>query len=288
MGGVWEWTSTVLTPHDGFQPMALYPGYTGERARSPLPPCLRAWLTAGDGSRLLRREAQHRVGRIVGNAPAHRRPQELVRFVCPSPFPPLPLSRPEPQVAPLGRERRSACVAGIPLANTGPSLASTGTSGTTPTLGWGPDWFGMRRSPRFRRRRRRPSAQVPTPDPVDPTFSSECDSTSPSVTCDCSDGPRFCSVSSWRKSPCLAFWLGRRSALSKSMASRAGRCQIGTGGAHARFISPPYVLVTYRGSQLASYTLIQWALVDQSAVPVVLCKAPRCSPHRGEGDSCIL
>ena len=30
MGGVWEWTSTVLSQHDGFQPMALYPGYTGE------------------------------------------------------------------------------------------------------------------------------------------------------------------------------------------------------------------------------------------------------------------
>lgn len=29
MGGVWEWTSTVLDPHDGFKPMELYPGYTG-------------------------------------------------------------------------------------------------------------------------------------------------------------------------------------------------------------------------------------------------------------------
>lgn len=33
MGGVWEWTSSVLRKHDGFQPMALYPGYTGEPAR---------------------------------------------------------------------------------------------------------------------------------------------------------------------------------------------------------------------------------------------------------------
>lgn len=30
MGGVWEWTSTVLRPHDGFEAMKLYPGYTGD------------------------------------------------------------------------------------------------------------------------------------------------------------------------------------------------------------------------------------------------------------------
>lgn len=30
MGGVWEWTSTVLRPWDGFEPMALYPGYTAD------------------------------------------------------------------------------------------------------------------------------------------------------------------------------------------------------------------------------------------------------------------
>jgi formylglycine-generating enzyme required for sulfatase activity len=29
LGGVWEWTSTVLEKHDGFEPMPLYPGYTG-------------------------------------------------------------------------------------------------------------------------------------------------------------------------------------------------------------------------------------------------------------------
>jgi L-histidine Nalpha-methyltransferase / hercynylcysteine S-oxide synthase len=28
-GGVWEWTSTVLEKHEGFEPMRLYPGYTG-------------------------------------------------------------------------------------------------------------------------------------------------------------------------------------------------------------------------------------------------------------------
>lgn len=29
MGGVWEWTSSPLEKHEGFEPMALYPGYTG-------------------------------------------------------------------------------------------------------------------------------------------------------------------------------------------------------------------------------------------------------------------
>ncbi|KAH6614184.1 C-type lectin protein [Boeremia exigua] len=30
LGGVWEWTSTVLEKHDGFEPMKLYPGYTAD------------------------------------------------------------------------------------------------------------------------------------------------------------------------------------------------------------------------------------------------------------------
>ncbi|KAK0641576.1 C-type lectin protein [Cercophora newfieldiana] len=30
MGGVWEWTSTVLRPWEGFSPMPLYPGYTAD------------------------------------------------------------------------------------------------------------------------------------------------------------------------------------------------------------------------------------------------------------------
>lgn len=30
LGGVWEWTSTVLERHDGYEPMSLYPGYSGE------------------------------------------------------------------------------------------------------------------------------------------------------------------------------------------------------------------------------------------------------------------
>jgi formylglycine-generating enzyme required for sulfatase activity len=29
LGGVWEWTSTVLEKHETFEPMSLYPGYTG-------------------------------------------------------------------------------------------------------------------------------------------------------------------------------------------------------------------------------------------------------------------
>jgi formylglycine-generating enzyme required for sulfatase activity len=30
MGGVWEWTSSVLSKHEGFEAMPLYPGYTGQ------------------------------------------------------------------------------------------------------------------------------------------------------------------------------------------------------------------------------------------------------------------
>jgi len=30
MGGLWEWTSSVLERHEGFEPMALYPVYTGK------------------------------------------------------------------------------------------------------------------------------------------------------------------------------------------------------------------------------------------------------------------
>ncbi|KAK5163678.1 hypothetical protein LTR04_002346 [Oleoguttula sp. CCFEE 6159] len=30
MGGLWEWTSTVLEKHDGFEPMDLYPAYTAD------------------------------------------------------------------------------------------------------------------------------------------------------------------------------------------------------------------------------------------------------------------
>ncbi|KAI1107028.1 C-type lectin protein [Jackrogersella minutella] len=30
MGGVWEWTSSTLRPHEGFKPLPLYPGYTAD------------------------------------------------------------------------------------------------------------------------------------------------------------------------------------------------------------------------------------------------------------------
>ena len=30
MGGVWEWTATPLRKHEGFEPMALYPGYSAD------------------------------------------------------------------------------------------------------------------------------------------------------------------------------------------------------------------------------------------------------------------
>jgi formylglycine-generating enzyme required for sulfatase activity len=30
MGGVWEWTSSVLRKWEGFEPMAIYPGYTND------------------------------------------------------------------------------------------------------------------------------------------------------------------------------------------------------------------------------------------------------------------
>lgn len=30
IGGVWEWTSSVLEKHDGFEPMTLYPNYTAD------------------------------------------------------------------------------------------------------------------------------------------------------------------------------------------------------------------------------------------------------------------
>ena len=36
-GGVWEWTSSVLTQHEGFQPMPIYPGYTGMGPRVLIP-----------------------------------------------------------------------------------------------------------------------------------------------------------------------------------------------------------------------------------------------------------
>lgn len=36
MGGAWEWTSSPLRKHEGFEPMALYPLYTGKSHLLPL------------------------------------------------------------------------------------------------------------------------------------------------------------------------------------------------------------------------------------------------------------
>jgi formylglycine-generating enzyme required for sulfatase activity len=36
MGGVWEWTSSPLQKYDGFEPMPLYPAYTGKHCHSPI------------------------------------------------------------------------------------------------------------------------------------------------------------------------------------------------------------------------------------------------------------
>lgn len=40
MGGLWEWTSTPLMPHDGFKSMDIYPGYTCEFLLTPNTPPL--------------------------------------------------------------------------------------------------------------------------------------------------------------------------------------------------------------------------------------------------------
>ena len=39
LGGVWEWTSTALEKHEGFEPMELYPAYTGQLVLSVLIAC---------------------------------------------------------------------------------------------------------------------------------------------------------------------------------------------------------------------------------------------------------
>lgn len=36
LGGVWEWTSTAFMPHEGFQAMEIYPGYSCKQP-SPRP-----------------------------------------------------------------------------------------------------------------------------------------------------------------------------------------------------------------------------------------------------------
>lgn len=48
MGGLWEWTSSVLEKRDGFEPMKLYPAYSGECTLTA-----RALTTTDVSSRLL-------------------------------------------------------------------------------------------------------------------------------------------------------------------------------------------------------------------------------------------
>lgn len=38
LGGVWEWTSSPLRKWEGFEPMSLYPAYTGKTALTIAPP----------------------------------------------------------------------------------------------------------------------------------------------------------------------------------------------------------------------------------------------------------
>ncbi len=48
LGGVWEWTSTVLDKHEGFEPMELYPGYTGTRESDGLLLLNTSWKNSTD------------------------------------------------------------------------------------------------------------------------------------------------------------------------------------------------------------------------------------------------
>lgn len=47
MGGLWEWTSTPLMPHDGFKSMDIYPGYTCEfKSKQKMSFCAKPIITA--------------------------------------------------------------------------------------------------------------------------------------------------------------------------------------------------------------------------------------------------
>jgi formylglycine-generating enzyme required for sulfatase activity len=78
MGGLWEWTSSTLEKQDGFEPMQLYPAYSSKFWKVPrghVNLYTNLWSFI---SRLLRRQAQHRARRELGDSSAHGRSQDIV------------------------------------------------------------------------------------------------------------------------------------------------------------------------------------------------------------------
>jgi formylglycine-generating enzyme required for sulfatase activity len=73
MGGLWEWTSSALEKQDGFEPMQLYPAYSSKFWKSSRGMLIHL-LTCACVSRLLRRQAQHRARRVLGDSSTHRWP----------------------------------------------------------------------------------------------------------------------------------------------------------------------------------------------------------------------
>jgi hypothetical protein len=80
LGGVWEWTSTVLEKQVGFEAMALYPAYTGKFVIPPCDDCLT--LISG----FLRWQTQHHARGILGDPPSSCRTKNVVRFHITSSF----------------------------------------------------------------------------------------------------------------------------------------------------------------------------------------------------------
>ena len=81
MGGVWEWTSSVLERWEGFKPMDAYPLYTGWSAYgcytfASVLICPLTW-----DSRFLRRQAQYPPWGVLGYASSYCRQEELVSCV---------------------------------------------------------------------------------------------------------------------------------------------------------------------------------------------------------------
>lgn len=82
MGGVWEWTSSVLEEHEGFEAMDEYPGYTGTVAWES---GTSAFTVANTSvSRLFRRETQHRPWWLLGDSSEDSRQKKLVSRFDPS------------------------------------------------------------------------------------------------------------------------------------------------------------------------------------------------------------